>query len=195
MSALPRPTRAFIVAFFLYEVAYLLGLFSTRYFFVLEESHRAVSLGLIIILTFLLVRGRKSERRRIPWYDFALMALGVAGCFYIAPTSRIVELQMAAPVAGAFELVLGIGTILVLLEGTRRVSGLVLPGILLFFIVYALFADHFPGVLYGRGHSVDRVVGELYLSVHGVFGDVMGLWTISISVSGSWTAFPTWPRC
>lgn len=175
---LTRPARLFAVFFFLYEVAYLLGVFSTRYFFVLEESHRAVSLGLVIVLTFLLVPARRgSERRRVPWYDVLLMAVGALGCFYIAPTSRIVDLQMAAPVAGTLELALGIATVLVLLEGTRRVSGLVLPSLLGLFVVYALFADRFPGILYGRGHSVERVVGELYLSVHGIFGDVMGLWT------------------
>ena len=75
------------------------------------------------------------------------------------------------------ELVLGVVTLLVLLEGTRRVSGSVLPALLVFFVVYALFADHFPGFLYGRDHTFSRVIGELYLSVNGIFGNVMGLWT------------------
>ena len=47
----------------------------------------------------------------------------------------------------------------------------------MFFIVSALFADRFPGFLYVRGHSFSRVIGELYLSVNGIFGNVMGLWT------------------
>lgn len=177
MPALPKATRIFIVAFFLYEVLFVLGAFSTRYFFILGESHRAVSLGLIIILTFLLVRTRKDDPRPVPWYDVLIMTLGAIGCFYIAPTSRVVELQMASPEVGSLELALGVVTILVLLEGTRRVSGAVLPAILIFFIIYALFANRFPGILYGRGHSFDRVIGELYLSVSGIFGDVMGLWT------------------
>lgn len=178
MTALPKATRAFIVAFFLYEVAYLLGLFSTRYFFLLDESHRAISLGLIIILTFLLVRARKGDYDgRVPWYDWVAMALGALGCFYVAPTERIVDLQLASPEAAPLELVLGVITVLVLLEATRRVSGTVLPALLVFFAVYALFADHFPGFFYGRGHTFSRVIGELYLSVNGIFGDVMGLWT------------------
>ena len=177
MSALPKATKIFIVVFFLYEILFVLGAFSTRYFFVLGESHRAVSLGLIIILTFLLVRARKNDAPQAPWFDYVLMTAGAIGCFYIAPTSRIVELQMASPEVGPFELALGVVTIIVLLEGTRRVSGAVLPTILVFFIVYALFANRFPGIFYGRGHSFDRVIGELYLSVSGVFGDVMGLWT------------------
>ena len=177
MATLPKTTRAFIVAFFLYEVAYLLGAFATRHFFLLDESHRALSLGLIIVLTFLLVRARKGDNTKVPWYDYVSMALGALGCFYIAPTDRVVELQLASPEAAPLELVLGVVTLLVLLEGTRRVSGSVLPALLVFFVVYALFADHFPGFLYGRDHTFSRVIGELYLSVNGIFGNVMGLWT------------------
>ena len=178
MTALPKTTRAFIVVFFLYEVAYLLGALSTRHFFLLDESHRAISLGLVIILTFLLARAGKSQSGgRVPWFDYLVMAAGAFGCFFIAPTDRIVDLQLASPVASPLELALGVVTILVLLEGTRRVSGWVLPVLLTLFVVYALFADHFPGFLYGRGHSFNRVIGEVYLSVSGIFGDVMGLWT------------------
>lgn len=177
MATLPKTTRAFIVTFFLYEVAYLFGAFSTAHFFLLDESHRAISLGLIIILTFLLVRAKKDDKGPVPGYDYVLMALGAFGCFYIAPTARIVDLQLASPEAAPLELVLGVVTLLVLLEGTRRVSGSVLPALLVFFVGYSLFANHFPGFLYGRGHTFSRVVGELYLSVNGIFGNVMGLWT------------------
>ena len=173
----PSATRAFVVAFFTYELLYVLGAFSTEHFFVLSESHRAISLGLLIILTFLLRRARAGDTGPVPWYDYPIMAIGAAGCFYIAPTAKIVELETASPVIGIFELTLGVVTLLVLLEGTRRVSGPVLPLLLVGFVVYAMFADRFPGVLYGRAHSFTRVIGELYLSLDGIFGNVMRLWT------------------
>ena len=176
-SGWPASTTAFVVAFFVYEVLYVFGAFSTQYFFLLAESHRAISLGLLIVLTCLLKRARRDDTGPVPWYDYVIMAAGAFGCFYIAPTSTIVELQMASPVVEPLQLALGIVTILVLLEGTRRVSGLVLPGLLVVFVLYAMFADRMPGLLYGRAHSFSRVVGELYLSLDGVFGSVMGLWT------------------
>ena len=174
---LPPLTSAFIVGFFVYELAYLLGAFSTRAFFILPESHRAISLGLIIFLTLLLKRIDGRTGGRVPWYDYLIMVAGAAGCFYIAPTDRIVHLQMASPVVPPLELALGTMTILVLLEGTRRVSGWALPAILVVFIGYAVFADRFPVPFYGRAHSLSRVIGEIYLSLDGVFGRVMGLWT------------------
>ena len=173
----PVPTRIFVVAFFLYEILYVLGAFSTRYFFVLAESHRAVSLGLLIILTLSLRRARGGEAGPVPWYDCLLMVAGAAGCFYIAPTATVVELQMASPVVPPLELALGIVTVVVLLEATRRVTGSVLPVLLLMSIGYAMLADRLPGVLYGRAHPFTRVIGELYMSLDGVFGSVMGLWT------------------
>jgi TRAP-type uncharacterized transport system fused permease subunit len=62
------------------------------------------------------------------------MAAGALACFYVAPTSKIIDLQMASPEVKPLELFLGIVAILALLEGTRRVSGKVLPLILIFFI-------------------------------------------------------------
>ncbi|MBW1737388.1 MAG: TRAP transporter fused permease subunit [Deltaproteobacteria bacterium] len=176
-STLPLGIRVFIVVFFVYELLFILGAFSTRYFFMLSESHRAISLGLLIIMTLLMKRARNKDRGKVPWYDYLLMTIGAIGCFYIAPTSKIVELQMASPVVKPFELALGIATLLVLLEGTRRISGWILPLILVFFIFYAVFANHFPWVFYGRAHSFTRVIGEIYLSLDGIFGNVMGLWT------------------
>lgn len=170
-------TRGFIVAFFTYELLYVIGAFSTQYFFLLSESHRAISLGLLIIMTFLMRRAGRGDSGPVPWYDYVLMAAGAGGCFYIAPTAKIVELETASPVIGVFELTLGVVTLLVLLEGTRRVSGPALPLILVFCLLYAMFADYFPGVLYGRAHSFTRVIGEVYLSLDGVFGNVMRLWT------------------
>ena len=100
----PAPVLAFIVAFFVYELLYVLGAFSTQYFFLLGESHRAISLGLLIVLTLLLRRARAGASARIPWYDYVLMVAGAVGCFYIAPTAKIIELQTASPIIGTFEL-------------------------------------------------------------------------------------------
>ncbi len=176
-STWPPTTRIFVVGFFVYELLYVVGAFSTQYFFILGESHRAISLALLIILTFLIKRARTGASGPGPWYDYVLMGAGAFGCFYIAPTSRVVELQMASPVVEPFELTLGVVTVVVLLEGTRRVAGAVLPALLVGCILYAMLADRLPGLLYGRAHSFSRVMGEVYLSLDGIFGNVMGLWT------------------
>lgn len=173
----PIATKAFVVAFFVYELLYVLGAFSTQYFFLLDESHRAISLGLLIVLTVLLRRADGGDTGPVPWYDYLIMVAGAAGCFYIAPTSTIVALQMASPDVPPIQLALGVITLLALLEGTRRVTGPVLPALLAGAFGYAMFADYFPGVFYGRAHSFTRVIGEVYLSLNGIFGSVMGLWT------------------
>jgi TRAP transporter 4TM/12TM fusion protein len=73
------------------------------------------------------------------------------------------------------DLVMGLLTMAVLLEGTRRVFGPVLPGIALFFIAYAFLGNLLPRDIFGhRGFGVDRVVSIMTYSTEGIFGVPLG---------------------
>jgi len=46
---------------------------------------------------------------------------------------------------------------ILVLEGARRIMGWAVPGMAVFFLVYALFSQHFPGFLNAAGHDWLRV--------------------------------------
>ncbi len=175
-------TKGFIVFFFLLYLLYMIGAFSTQYFFMLPGTMVAISVGLLIVLTFLLKRGFSGNSKTVPWYDWLFIVAGLVGTLYMAPASRQIQVAYASPVLGPLEFTLGIITILVLLEGTRRISGIILPIILILFIFYAMYCNYFPGVLMGRPHDFNRVMSEMYLSYSGIFGDVTSLWVTILSV-------------
>jgi TRAP transporter 4TM/12TM fusion protein len=172
---------AFVIGFFLYHILYILGLFSTRYFFLLGESHRAISLGLVLALTFLLVpSGKHVLSCSLAWYDVVFMLICVMGCFYMAANIISIMASRIAPTSA--EVILGVLVIFAVLEGVRRTSGIALALLMLLFILYAKFCNYFPGAFYGRGYSFERVIAESYFSYHGIFGIVSRLFSTVIVV-------------
>jgi TRAP transporter 4TM/12TM fusion protein len=48
--------------------------------------------------------------------------------------------------------------------------GWALPAVVIFFVIHALFTEHFPGILFGRAPSLERLTGDIYLGLGGIFG-------------------------
>ncbi len=121
------------------------------------------ALGLIIYAPF-----RKAGRVGVPWYDWLLVLASIACAVYV-----VVELDGLLFRAGAQfttgDVISGfIGTLLVL-EFTRRTSGLALPIVAGIFIIYCFVGPWMPGVLEHKGFAIDRFFTYIY-SEYGIFG-------------------------
>lgn len=121
------------------------------------------ALGLIIYAPF-----RRAAKAGVPWYDWLLVLASIACAIYI-----VVELDGLLFRAGAQfttgDVIVGfVGTLLVL-EFTRRTSGLALPIVAGIFIIYAFVGPWMPGVLEHKGFAIDRFFTYIY-SEYGVFG-------------------------
>jgi len=66
--------------------------------------------------------------------------------------------------------VLGVASIGLLLEATRRFFGWTLVVLVIIFMLYALFTDLFPGPLYGRSMPWRRLLVSLFLDKSALFG-------------------------
>jgi TRAP transporter 4TM/12TM fusion protein len=67
-----------------------------------------------------------------------------------------------------------IGTIIIL-EMTRRMTGLIIPVIAVVFLLYSIWGGFIPGLLGHGGFSLDRVARYMWLSGDGVFGTPIGV--------------------
>jgi TRAP transporter 4TM/12TM fusion protein len=92
----------------------------------------------------------------------------------------------------AVDLALGVATILLVLEATRRATGWVLPVTAAIFILYAYLGPLFDLVglsaIAHRGYYADRLVGTLYMTLDGIFGvplEVAATYIILFSVYGA----------
>src|SRR5699024_6263306 len=66
--------------------------------------------------------------------------------------------------------VVGVITIALVFEATRRMMGKALPIICGIFLLYGLFGEYLPGVFGHRGYGVDQIISTLGFGVEGIYG-------------------------
>lgn len=160
------------ILFSVYELLYVLGLFSTAWAFLYPGEFRALALAIALALVFLFIPAYKKEPRdKLPWYDI----LAIIASFVVSGYIFIIyeDLLDRAVIVSTHEVVLGIIALVVVLEAARRTVGIVIPILSVLFLMYALYCNYFPGFLEGRGYSLTRVVSSSYLFEGGMFGMVL----------------------
>jgi len=130
-----------------------------------EQFRRPLFLGLVIILTILLYPAKKGANKanRIPFYDILIMIAGASGFFfYVINNKSIIN---RATRINNLEIVLGIISIIVLVECCRRVVGLPIIFVSSAFVVYA----------FASGLSLKKIIYNLFYTTQGVIGTPIGV--------------------
>lgn len=145
---------------------------------------RPIHLGFILVLCFLIypVFGRGRPRGVLGWaIDGTLIACGIAAGAWVPLNIDIIANQIFPR---DIDVLMGILTIAVVLEGARRAVGLGMTIIGVVFIAYAFagsrgelpfLADWMPGILNHRGYSLERVASQMTLGAEGIFGIPLGV--------------------
>jgi len=149
--------------------------------FIPSEVHLAISLSSAIILVFLLRAARPKEvsaesaispgnPRHVPWYDFVLMASGLVGAGYVIFFHENILDYGEYGFLDTQGIVLSLMLAIPVLEAVRRSVGWALPIIILSFVAITIFQAFLPGLLYGRGYPLDRLLYSAYVGTAGIFG-------------------------
>jgi len=142
----------------------------------LANISRAIHLGYGMCIVFLLFPAcKRGSRHKIAWFDFIFALAGIAVNLYIVLNFE--QLTMRAGLVTQVDLYLGILLILLLLECARRVVGPVLTGIAVFFLIYTLYGQYFPGAIAHRGVSLTHLIRHMYLTLEGIYGVALGVST------------------
>ena len=78
--------------------------------------------------------------------------------------------------------------IVLLLEGTRRATGWIMPGVAIAFILYALLGHRLPHPWTHRGYALEDLIAHLYMTLEGIFGitvDVAATLIILFTIFGA----------
>jgi TRAP transporter 4TM/12TM fusion protein len=130
---------------------------------------RAFYLMLTMVLCFLLFPfGKRSPKKRPTLTDAILVAATIAGSLYIMILYQDLIVRLSA--LNRWDIVFGSIMIVLGLEVGRRGLGNSLPGLGLFFIIYAVFGPYFPGMFKHRGFGIEVIVTQIYGAMEGYYG-------------------------
>jgi len=164
-----RIEQTFLIILVMSGALYVLDL---HYFFgwtIYKEQYLGLFLALILGCTFIAVPlSRGSSRTNLPFYDIVLAFLGLFVGLYIAIVYPQIVNEMGR--ITALQVSVGIVTLVLVLEGVRRLTGWVLVILALILIFYGLFGQYFPGILFGKSIRWDRLVNYCYLDSSALFG-------------------------
>lgn len=135
---------------------------------VITQMHRTIHLLFVLGLAFLLYPGWRGAARRIHPVDLLLAAATVLSLGYVFTDFEGFIYRSVIP--NTWDLVFGVATILLILEATRRTVGKTLLIIVIAFLVYAFIGPSLPAPWTHRGYDLPRLVGQLYMTLEGIFG-------------------------
>ena len=158
-------------------------------FIVQPQIYRVSFLLVSLVLVFLYFPPRRGVARTTALDWCFIAAAAVALGWPIFDFDRFVY-RAAGP--WRVDVALGIVTIVLVLEATRRAVGWILPTTAAAFLVYAMLGPAFDRIglplLAHRGYGVERLAGTLYMTLEGLFGvplDVAATYIILFTIYGA----------
>jgi len=157
---------------------------------IMTQVLRGIHVMFVLFLSFLVFPSFKRFKNRIIWYDLVLALLGIAVIVYMLIDFDAFIYRSVVP--NFWDKLFGIILILLILEASRRTTGLIMVGIVLAFLVYAFYGHLLPNPWTHRGYDIDRIVGHMYMTLEGIFGvpiDVSSTFIILFTIWGAFLEF------
>jgi TRAP transporter 4TM/12TM fusion protein len=151
------------------------------------QIYRVSFLLIALMLTFVVYPAPGLPGRIL---DPCLIAASVVALAWPIVDFDAFVLRAATPTTT--DVVLGVVTILIVLEATRRTTGWILPVTGIGFLVYACFGPLLDSIglslIAHRGYSIERIAGTLYMTLEGIFGvplDVAATYIVLFTIYGA----------
>jgi TRAP transporter 4TM/12TM fusion protein len=129
---------------------------------------RYAHVAFVLLLSFLLFPAALRFRNRIRWWDVVMGLAGAAILMYAIEGGE--DFTDRATLPTTLDTVLGVIFMVLLLEATRRTTGWIVPAVAIGFLAYAYFGPYLPQPWTHRGFDVGQIVGQLFITLEGIFG-------------------------
>ena len=147
---------------------------------------RGIHVAVVLTLIFLHFPASKRYKTNVSIIDIVLIGLSLACIGYMLVDFE--EFIYRAVTPDVLDQVFGVMLILLILEATRRTTGLIMPVTVVIFLVYAYIGPHLPAPWTHRGYDLERIVGHMYMTLEGIFGipiDVSSTFIIMFTIFGA----------
>jgi TRAP transporter 4TM/12TM fusion protein len=177
---------------FLMLVAVVMSLFHlyAAYAIVPTQVLRFVHVAFVLFLSFLMFPLAKRFRHRIMWWDWIAAFLTIAIVVYAIMGGDDFTDRNTMP--EPLDIFFGVALIVLVLEAMRRTTGWIMPVVTICFLLYALFGAYLPQPWTHKGYEVGRLVGQMYMTLEGIFGvavDVSSSLIILFTIFGAFLQF------
>ena len=163
-----------------YHVIIVGNLAAMAGFFMPDQMHGAISLASALTVILFLVpagRSRPAARedasagpRRPTWFDYTLIAATWISLGYVVVSYQaLIDYSMFGFLDTKGQ-ALALLICLPLIEAVRRTTGVTLPILVGLLVLATVFQNVLPGILYGRGYEIDRLLYAAYVGESGIFG-------------------------
>ncbi len=144
-------------------------------FFFPTARHRAVSLLFALVIVYLNYSVRGARKLGISWFDALMLVLGIPGLAFVIVFYERASDYEAYGFLDLAGIVLAFALAVAVLEALRRLTGWILPSLIVLFLMAARYQNLLPGLLFGKGYSWDRLGYAIYVPGEGVFGVPLGV--------------------
>lgn len=131
-----------------------------------SQVTRAIHVGFVILMVYTIAPRFFGQRIPVLGWALGLLGFGLSLYHWIFES----DLTARAGEMTRWDMVVGIITIALVFDVTRRMMGWALPIICALFLGYGLFGEYLPGPLMHRGYGFDQVVGTLSFGTEGIYG-------------------------
>ena len=129
---------------------------------------RYAHVAFVLVLSFALFPAAARFRNRIYWFDVLLGIAGAAILVYAIDGGE--DFTDRATMPNQIDVVLGVTFMVLLLEATRRTTGWIVPVVAMAFLAYSYFGPYLPQPWTHRGFDIGQIVGQLFITLEGIFG-------------------------
>lgn len=137
-------------------------------------KHRSLHVSMMLFLSFILYPASdKASRKKLPVYDTVLALLSLGITLYV--WTDYPNIIARAGLINRMDMIVGTCLVVLVLEASRRISGLPLTLLAMGFIAYALFGRNIPGIFSHRGYDWLSLVNQFFISTDGIYGTSVGV--------------------
>jgi TRAP-type uncharacterized transport system fused permease subunit len=127
---------------------------------------RTIHLAIVLFLVFLTFPLTARFKNILMWWDLIIACFSIFVAYYILSGGDDFTDRNTEPLP--LDIAIGIGLILMILEGLRRTNGMILVTVTILFILYALFGNYLPAPWTHKGYDIGRFVGFMYMTLEGI---------------------------
>ncbi len=148
----------------------------TAYAIVPTQTLRPLHVAMVLFVCFIAFPISGRFRHRVMWWDWLACLLSIAIVAYLIQGGDDFTDRNTSP--NRWDIVFGVGLIVLVLEAMRRTNGWIMPVVTISFVLYALFGAYLPEPWTHKGYEVGRLIGHMYMTLEGIYG-------VAVDVSSS----------